>query len=172
MSLGFKRLKKLEYSRVYFEKYSKINFHENRCSRRPVVPFGRTDRHDDAKGRFSKFCERNRNDVCNKTMCECPWVILLWSLLGNRGAWNVGSNYRVATKSVPYHLRSQPVRGLAVFLLWNCGLKLQFNKIAKTHINWSVWRQTAHTAIRRSCCLRSEQKWQVNSAWGRNQGRI
>ena len=50
---------KLEASRqFYFEKYSNMNLHENLSSGRLVVPWGRTDRHDEAKSRFSQFCER------------------------------------------------------------------------------------------------------------------
>jgi len=48
-------LTKLEISRPIFEKYSNIKFHEylsnGNCSMR-------TDRHDEANSRFSKFCER------------------------------------------------------------------------------------------------------------------
>ena len=77
------------------------------------------------------------------------------------GAGNVGSNYRITAKSVPYNILSQPVHGLAVFLLWNYGSKCQFNKTSKTHINWSVWRHPIHTAIRRSSCLSEEKDKQV-----------
>jgi len=59
MSLGFKRLIKLEFSRQICEKYSNINFHENPSNGSRVVPCRRTDRHDEADSRFLKFCERN-----------------------------------------------------------------------------------------------------------------
>jgi hypothetical protein len=52
-------LKKLEFSRQIFRKILKIS---NAMKIRPVgsrvVPSGRTDRHDEANGRFSQFCER------------------------------------------------------------------------------------------------------------------
>ena len=48
----------LEFSQQIFEKYSYIEFHENPSSGGRVVPYRRTDRHDDADSRFSKFCER------------------------------------------------------------------------------------------------------------------
>jgi len=60
---------KIEFSRQIFEKYSNIKFHANPSSGRRVVPCGRTDgrtdgwtnsradRHDQANGRFWKFCE-------------------------------------------------------------------------------------------------------------------
>ena len=38
---------KLEFSRQFFEKYSTIEFHENRSSGSRVVPCGQTDRHDE-----------------------------------------------------------------------------------------------------------------------------
>jgi hypothetical protein len=50
-------LMKLEPSQQIFEKLSNIKFHENLSSGRRVVPWGRTDRHDDANSRFSQFGE-------------------------------------------------------------------------------------------------------------------
>jgi len=53
---------KLEFSQQSFEKYSNIKFHVNLSSRSRIAPCGqtdgRTDRHDEANSRFSKFCER------------------------------------------------------------------------------------------------------------------
>jgi len=49
---------KFEFSRQIFEKYLNIKFHENPSSGKPVVPCGRTDRHDEANSGFSQFCER------------------------------------------------------------------------------------------------------------------
>jgi len=50
---------KLEFSRQIFENYSNIKFHENPLSGSWGVPCGRTDRrtdrHDEADGRFSQF---------------------------------------------------------------------------------------------------------------------
>jgi hypothetical protein len=43
---------KLEFCRQIFEKYSNIEFHKNPSIGSRVVPCGRTDRHDEAKGRF------------------------------------------------------------------------------------------------------------------------
>jgi len=50
---------KLEFSRQILEKYSNIKFHKKNL---PVgdelFPRGQTDSHDEAKRRFSPFCER------------------------------------------------------------------------------------------------------------------
>jgi len=51
-------LMKLEFSRQIFENYSNIKFNENPSSGSWVVPFKRTDRHDEANSRFQQFCER------------------------------------------------------------------------------------------------------------------
>jgi hypothetical protein len=51
---------KLEIFGQIFEKYSNIEFYENRFSESWVVPWERTDRHDDAKSRFSQYCERHQ----------------------------------------------------------------------------------------------------------------
>ena len=51
-------LKKLEFSRQIFEKYSNIKFHKNPSSGSRVVPRGQTDRQDEANSHFSQFCER------------------------------------------------------------------------------------------------------------------
>ena len=58
-------LMKPEFSRQIFETYSNIKFHEIRSSESRPVPSGRAggragrtaDRHDEANGRFSQFCE-------------------------------------------------------------------------------------------------------------------
>jgi predicted SnoaL-like aldol condensation-catalyzing enzyme len=49
---------KLEFSRQIFVKYWNTTFHEKPSSGSRVVPYGRTDTHDEADGRFSQFCER------------------------------------------------------------------------------------------------------------------
>jgi len=46
----------LEFSRQIFEKLSNIKFLENPSSESRVVPFGRTDRLDEANSRFLQFC--------------------------------------------------------------------------------------------------------------------
>ena len=51
-------LMKRDFARQFFEKYSNIQFNENPSSGSRVVPCGRTDRHDEANSRFSKFRER------------------------------------------------------------------------------------------------------------------
>jgi len=48
---------KLEFSRQIFEKYSSIKCHENPPIERPVVSCRRTDTHDEANSRLSKFYE-------------------------------------------------------------------------------------------------------------------
>jgi hypothetical protein len=45
-------------SRQILEEYSDIKFYKNSSSGSRVVPCGRTDRHDEANSRFSRFCER------------------------------------------------------------------------------------------------------------------
>jgi len=50
-------LMKLEFSRQIFEESSNIKFHENPSSWSRVVPWGLTDTNDEAKSRFSQFCE-------------------------------------------------------------------------------------------------------------------
>ena len=47
---------KHEYSRQTFERYSNAKFNDNQSSGRQVVLCGHTDRHDEAKIRFSQFC--------------------------------------------------------------------------------------------------------------------
>jgi len=51
-------LKKYEFSRWIFEKYSNIKFHENPSSRSRVFSCGQTDRHDEANNRSKQVCER------------------------------------------------------------------------------------------------------------------
>jgi len=51
-------LMKLEFSRKIFEKYSNIKFHENPSSGSRVIPYGQTDRHDEANTRLPQFYER------------------------------------------------------------------------------------------------------------------
>jgi len=53
----FQILMKLEFSRKIVEKYSNVKFNENPCSGGRDVPCGRTDRHNEASGRFSQFWE-------------------------------------------------------------------------------------------------------------------
>jgi hypothetical protein len=47
---------KLEFSWQIFENYSNTRFHENLSSGRRIVPYGRTDAHDEANSRSSQFC--------------------------------------------------------------------------------------------------------------------
>jgi len=49
---------KLEFSQQIFGKSSNIKFHENPSSGIRLVPFGRTDRRDEANSHFSQFCQR------------------------------------------------------------------------------------------------------------------
>jgi len=54
---------KLEFSRQIFEKYINIKFHqENLSSGSRVVPWGQTDRPDEAGSSFSQFCERPKDE--------------------------------------------------------------------------------------------------------------
>jgi hypothetical protein len=47
----------IEFLRHIFGKYQNVKFLENLSIGRRVIPCGRTDRHDEANCRFSKFCE-------------------------------------------------------------------------------------------------------------------
>jgi hypothetical protein len=49
-----------DFFRQFFEKVSNIKFHRNLSSESLVVPCG-TDGHDEAKSRFSQFCEARQN---------------------------------------------------------------------------------------------------------------
>jgi len=51
-------LMKPEFSLRIFEEYSNMKFNENPSNGSRVVPYGRTDRRDEANSRFSQFCER------------------------------------------------------------------------------------------------------------------
>jgi hypothetical protein len=50
-------LMKLDSPWQIFERYLNIKFHESPSSGSQVVPYGRTDRHDEANSHFSQFCE-------------------------------------------------------------------------------------------------------------------
>ena len=50
-------LMKLEFSRQFFEIFTNIKLHKNPFSGSGAFPCGRTDRRDENKNRFSKFCE-------------------------------------------------------------------------------------------------------------------
>jgi len=49
---------KLEFSRMFFDKYIDIKFHENPSSGSRVIPSGQTDGYDEANSGFSQFYER------------------------------------------------------------------------------------------------------------------
>jgi len=57
---------KLDFFSHIFEKYPSIIFYENPPSGSRVVPFGRTDRHDEANSRFSQVYELAWNEYCTK----------------------------------------------------------------------------------------------------------
>jgi len=48
---------KLELSGQIFKEFSSTKFHQNLSSGSRVVPYGQTDVYDEAKSRFSQFCE-------------------------------------------------------------------------------------------------------------------
>ena len=48
-------LKKLQFSRQVFEETSNIKFHQNHSSGSRVVPYGRTDGHNESNSRFSQL---------------------------------------------------------------------------------------------------------------------
>jgi len=54
---------KREFSRQILEKYSNIKFHENPSNGSRCVPWGRTDRPDEANSRFSQFFERTKTNA-------------------------------------------------------------------------------------------------------------
>jgi hypothetical protein len=48
---------KLEFCQQIFDKdYWNLKFHEKPMGGRRVVPYGQTDKHAEAKSRFSQFC--------------------------------------------------------------------------------------------------------------------
>jgi len=49
---------KLEFSEHILEKYSNVKVNENPSNGSRVVPYGQTDRRDEANSRFSQFSER------------------------------------------------------------------------------------------------------------------
>jgi hypothetical protein len=51
-------LMKVEFSRQIFDKHSAVKFHEDPPSGSGVVPYGRTDTHDEANSRFLRFYQR------------------------------------------------------------------------------------------------------------------
>jgi len=63
-------------SRQLFEKYSNIKFNENSSGGSRIIPCGRTERHDKANSRFSRWRDQDRlgihrdtsNDVTLMTM--------------------------------------------------------------------------------------------------------
>jgi aspartate/glutamate racemase len=57
---------KLEYSRHILEKFSNIKFNDNMSSWSPVVPCGRTDRHDKAINPFSQFLKALKNSSASE----------------------------------------------------------------------------------------------------------
>ena len=73
-------LAKFEFSLEIFEKYSKIKLHENPSNGSRVAPcgHGETDRHDEADGRFSLFCEKRlrKSGVYKQKSCIfCPVIV-------------------------------------------------------------------------------------------------
>jgi hypothetical protein len=60
-------LRKLEFYRQSFEKYNKLNFHDNPSSGSRDVPCGqtdeRTDKHDEANSRYSQFANAPNNQL-------------------------------------------------------------------------------------------------------------
>ena len=48
---------KLKFSRQIFEKSLNTKFNQNLSSGSGVVPWGKTDEHQEANSRFSQFCE-------------------------------------------------------------------------------------------------------------------
>jgi hypothetical protein len=61
---------KLEFSQQTLENCSNIKYQENPSSGSRVVPWGQTDRNDEANSPFSQFCERVLK------MCEATQPIL------------------------------------------------------------------------------------------------
>ena len=57
-SLGVKRLIRIEFSRLVFEKYSNMKFHENPSSGGRVIPCGQKDRHGEPNSLFSQFSKQ------------------------------------------------------------------------------------------------------------------
>jgi len=67
---------KLEFSLQVFEKMLKIKFHENPSSESRDVPYGLTDKHEEANNRFSEFLQsrltRDKHP-CSQTKSNPPF---------------------------------------------------------------------------------------------------
>ena len=61
---------KIELYRQILEKYSNIEFHE-----KPPRAGGRTDRHDEANNRLSKFCKRAYKQYFS-IVCVCVLCVM------------------------------------------------------------------------------------------------
>jgi hypothetical protein len=76
---------KLEFSRQIFEIYPNIKYRENPSNGSRFVPYGQTDRHDKANGRFSQNFERARNSEY-RVLETSPDLALSWRC-GRGGRW-------------------------------------------------------------------------------------
>ena len=75
---------KLEFSGQIFEKkYSNIKFYENPSSESRVVPFGQTDRHDEANGIFRNFAKAPKSQKLEGREC------LLYRFVSNSAQYRV-----------------------------------------------------------------------------------
>ena len=68
-------LMKLEFCRQIFKKYSNIKFHKNPSSGYRVISCGRTHKHDEDDGPFSRFCESIQNDKYRKIKKKWRYVL-------------------------------------------------------------------------------------------------
>jgi hypothetical protein len=75
---------KLKFSPHIFKKHSNIRFHETMTSGSRVVLCWRTDRHDEAKGRFSQFYAPLTTGVASLSTKDCLTNKTKLSLFGRR----------------------------------------------------------------------------------------
>ena len=98
---------KLEFYRQIFEKSSNIKFHENPSSGRRVVPYGQTDRRDEANSRFSQFCERASKGTTRSLLWIGTSKLLEnWNRYSSRTAY-CSMSWRVKKNKLKRQLSSQ-----------------------------------------------------------------
>jgi hypothetical protein len=88
----------LEISATDFRKISNIKFYKNPSSWRRVVPFGRTDKHDEANSRFSHFASRLKMIVLVSNFVHEVISIFQRDVVENSLFWDIAQ--RVAV--IPY----------------------------------------------------------------------
>jgi len=98
-------LTKLEYARQIFEKYTDIKCRENPSSWSRVGPYGRKDRHGEAKSRFSQFrptapakCTAAAAAAHGNALWSKNTTTSLWREVGGMKASDFGTRGSVQSK--------------------------------------------------------------------------